>query len=98
LNGGHLEVLESPPTPLEFCQLAHISRPAVIKGFKTPAFKLWSDEYLIDKLGDQSISVAVTPNGFADAVAKGPDNMLYFAEPHVDSMTMAEFLSTLTAG
>jgi len=33
----------------------------------------------------------------ADAVIRGPDDMLYFAEPFVKQMTMAEFLSRLSA-
>ena len=32
LNGSHYEILESPPTALEFMRLVHISRPVVIKG------------------------------------------------------------------
>ena len=34
----------------------------------------------------------------ADAVTRGPDNLFYFAEPFVEQMTMAEFLSRLSAG
>jgi hypothetical protein len=34
----------------------------------------------------------------ADAVTRGPDNKLYFAEPFVEQMTMADFLSKLTSG
>lgn len=34
----------------------------------------------------------------ADAVTRGSDNKLYFAEPYVEQMTMADFLSKLTSG
>ncbi|KAG6873326.1 hypothetical protein C0995_000479 [Termitomyces sp. Mi166 len=34
-----------------------------MKGFKVPASTLWSDEYLIDRMGTRQISIAVTPNG-----------------------------------
>lgn len=34
----------------------------------------------------------------ADAVTRGSDDKLYFAEPFVEQMTMAEFLSKLTSG
>jgi len=32
LNGSTIEVLEKPPSPLEFSRLVHISRPVIIKG------------------------------------------------------------------
>jgi hypothetical protein len=31
----------------------------------------------------------------ADAVTRAPDNKLYFAEPFVEQMTMADFLSKI---
>ena len=34
----------------------------------------------------------------ADAVAHGPGNKLYFAEPHTQMMDMASFLETLSSG
>ncbi|RDB22522.1 JmjC domain-containing protein 7 [Hypsizygus marmoreus] len=97
-NGDHIEVLETPPSALHFSRLVHISRPVVIKGFQVPASNLWSDEYLIERMGTREISIAVTPNGLADAVTRGPDNRLYFAEPLVEQMTMEKFLSRLSPG
>ncbi|KAK7054280.1 hypothetical protein R3P38DRAFT_2856957, partial [Favolaschia claudopus] len=32
LNGDHIDVLEEPPTALEFSRLVHISRPVLIRG------------------------------------------------------------------
>ena len=32
LNGDTIEVLDEPPTAIEFSRLVHISRPVVIKG------------------------------------------------------------------
>jgi hypothetical protein len=32
LNGGHIEILQQPPTALEFSRLMHISRPVIIRG------------------------------------------------------------------
>ncbi|KAF8639863.1 hypothetical protein AX17_001118 [Amanita inopinata Kibby_2008] len=97
LNGSYIEVLESPPTALEFSRLVHIARPVVIKGLDIPAYQKWTDRYLIHEMGSRQISVAVTPNGRADAVVKGPGDKLYFVEPCVDRMTMAELLSRLSA-
>ena len=38
------------------------------------------------------------PYSRADAVVRGPDNKLYFAEPCTQSMTMRQFLDTLSSG
>lgn len=32
LNGSHFEVLDEPPSALQFARLSHISRPVLIKG------------------------------------------------------------------
>ncbi|KAL4262044.1 Cupin-like domain 8 [Pleurotus pulmonarius] len=95
LNGSHYETLRASPTALEFSRLVHISRPVVIEGFELPALHQWSDDYLIRKMGNRTFSVAVTPNGRADAVTKGPDGRLYFVEPYACDMTMEAFLSTI---
>src|SRR5258707_13941968 len=34
-------------------------------GFDVAASRLWTNEYLIEKMGQRKISVAVTPNGYA---------------------------------
>lgn len=81
LNGNHVETLQEPPSAVEFSRLVHISRPVIIKGshivkptyrlhlclvgFKTPASTLWSNDYLVQKMGSQKISIAITPNGSA---------------------------------
>lgn len=97
LNGSHIEVLEKPPSALQFSRLVRISRPAVIKGFEVPASKAWSNEYLIDRMGSRKISIAVTPNGLADAIIRGPDDKIYFTEPLVEQMTMTQFLSKISS-
>ncbi|KAG6821275.1 hypothetical protein H0H93_002385 [Arthromyces matolae] len=67
-------------------------------GLNIPASELWSDTYLTERMGERQISVAVTPNGLADAVTRGPDDKLYFAEPLLQKMTMGEFLTNISAG
>jgi len=47
-------------------------------------------------MGEAQISVAVTPNGRADAVTRSPDGKLYFVEPHIERMKMSELLSKLS--
>ncbi|KAF9491006.1 Clavaminate synthase-like protein [Pleurotus eryngii] len=95
LNGSYYETLRAPPSALEFSRFIHISRPVVIEGFELPALHQWSDDYLIRKMGNRTFSVAVTPNGRADAVTKGPDGLLYFVEPYARDMSMEAFLSTI---
>lgn len=95
LNGSAIEILEKPPSAIEFSRLVHVSRPVVIKGLSFPALDRWSNEYLCERMGNRPISVAATPNGFADAITRGPDGGLYFVEPAVETMTMKEFLETL---
>ncbi|KAF7976269.1 hypothetical protein HWV62_7156 [Athelia sp. TMB] len=98
LNGTQYDILEEPPSAIEFSRLVHIARPVVIKGYDFPALHHWSDEYLVQKMGDQAISLAMTPNGRADAVTPGPGGMLYFVEPHTEHMTMELFLKKLADG
>jgi len=64
MNGTFYHILDHPPTPLEFARLVHASRPVVIRGVEFPALTKWTDEYVVQRMGNQSISVAVTPNGY----------------------------------
>ncbi|KAG2754783.1 Clavaminate synthase-like protein [Suillus brevipes Sb2] len=97
MNGLSIQTLERPPTAAEFAQLVHISRPVVIKGFQIPALKRWTDDYLQTKLQDQPISVAITPNGQADAIAAGPEGRLFFVEPFIEKVSMKKLLEQLNA-
>ncbi|KAI9466852.1 cupin-like domain-containing protein [Lactarius psammicola] len=95
LNGSHYDTLESPPSPVEFSQICRISRPVLIKGYKIPNLQRWSNKYLVDTMGDSLLSVAVTPNGYADAVTRSSDGRWYFVEPYYEKMTMRSLLSKL---
>ncbi|KAI0772103.1 Clavaminate synthase-like protein [Trametes elegans] len=100
LNGSQIDVLDSFPGPLEFSRLVHIARPVLIRESAIPDSedsRTWTKQWIADKLGDRHISVAITPNGRADAVTRGPGNKLYFAEPHTEKMTMGPFLETLSS-
>ncbi|KAF5363697.1 hypothetical protein D9756_000620 [Leucocoprinus leucothites] len=46
-------------------------------------------------MDDRRISIAITPNGRADAVTRGPGDKLYFVEPHVEQMSMRNLLARL---
>ncbi|KAI0068847.1 Clavaminate synthase-like protein [Artomyces pyxidatus] len=97
MNGSHVETLQAAPSPLEFSRICHISRPVLIKGYTIPKLRQWSDSYLSGRMNESLISVAVTPDGYADAIASGPDGKKYFVEPHVSQMTMASLLRNLNA-
>ncbi|KAG1866618.1 cupin-like domain-containing protein [Suillus subalutaceus] len=97
MNGSSIQTLESPPTAVEFAQLVHISRPAIIKGFQIPALNRWTDDYLQTNLQGQPVSVAITPNGQADAIATGPGGKFFFVEPFVEKVSMVKFLEQLNA-
>ncbi|CED83738.1 Predicted phospholipase [Phaffia rhodozyma] len=104
MNGTSYETLSAPPTPLQFSKIVQLGRPVVIKGYgrSIPAFGKWSASYLSDTMGEQLISVAVTPDGNADALYDHPPEDLehstaYFVEPHAEKMTMQSFLNKLTS-
>ncbi|XP_074517745.1 bifunctional peptidase and (3S)-lysyl hydroxylase JMJD7 isoform X2 [Sebastes fasciatus] len=63
--------LEEPPDPLIFYRdWIGPNKPCIIRNACShwPALSRWTPEYLREKVGSKVISVAVTPNGFADAV------------------------------
>ncbi|KAF9009048.1 cupin-like domain-containing protein [Cyathus striatus] len=94
-NKTFVDVLDHPPSSILFSQLIHISRPVVIKGWKVAEH--WSDAYLTEKMSTRQISIAVTPNGRADAITRHEiDGRRYFTEPHVEKMTMSNFLGKLS--
>ncbi|KAI0774451.1 Clavaminate synthase-like protein [Fomes fomentarius] len=100
LNGGKFDTLDDYPSPLEFSRLVHIARPVFMKASAIPEAldsELWSKSWITDRMGDKHISVAVTPNGRADAVTRGPDKKLYFVEPYTQKMTLSSFLQTLSS-
>ncbi|XP_028993889.1 bifunctional peptidase and (3S)-lysyl hydroxylase JMJD7 isoform X4 [Betta splendens] len=64
--------LEEPPDPLQFYRnWIGPNKPCIIrKAFSHwPALSRWTPDYLREKVGSKIISVAVTPNGYADAVS-----------------------------
>ncbi|XP_039993450.1 bifunctional peptidase and (3S)-lysyl hydroxylase JMJD7 isoform X2 [Xiphias gladius] len=63
--------LEEPPDPLQFYRdWIGPNKPCIIRNALShwPALSRWTPEYLREKVGSKVISVAVTPNGYADAV------------------------------
>ncbi|XP_068961912.1 bifunctional peptidase and (3S)-lysyl hydroxylase JMJD7 isoform X2 [Petaurus breviceps papuanus] len=63
--------LEGPPTPLQFYRdWVCPNRPCIIHNalHHWPALKKWTLSYFRDEVGSTEVSVAVTPDGYADAV------------------------------
>ncbi|XP_054469804.1 bifunctional peptidase and (3S)-lysyl hydroxylase JMJD7 [Anoplopoma fimbria] len=63
--------LEGSPDPLQFYRdWIGPNKPCIIRNACShwPALSRWTPEYLREKVGSKVISVAVTPNGLADAV------------------------------
>uniref|UniRef100_A0A3Q2QAS3 Bifunctional peptidase and (3S)-lysyl hydroxylase JMJD7 n=1 Tax=Fundulus heteroclitus TaxID=8078 RepID=A0A3Q2QAS3_FUNHE len=63
--------LDGPPKPLQFYRdWIAPNKPCIIHNAYShwPALSRWTPKYLREKIGSKVISVAVTPNGYADAV------------------------------
>ncbi|GFS53630.1 bifunctional peptidase and [Nephila pilipes] len=86
-------VLDEAPTSVEFLRnYVSPNVPFVLKkGVEQwPAFRKWNDNYLRNRLHNNKCTVAVTPNGYADAVL-GDKFML----PEERIMTFNEFLDEM---
>jgi len=84
-------------TPLAFYR-EYVSKniPLVIRGAikHWPAIGKWSIPNFRKVLGDEKVSVAVTPNGYADAIVK-QDDKEFFVMPDERLLTISTFLDTL---
>ncbi|XP_077258003.1 bifunctional peptidase and (3S)-lysyl hydroxylase JMJD7-like [Temnothorax americanus] len=86
-------------TPLAFYR-EYVSKnvPLVIRGAikHWPAVGKWSIPYFRKVIGDEKVSVAVTPNGYADAIAERDDDAKeFFVMPEDRLLTISAFLDTL---
>lgn len=66
LNQSFVTELHAAPTPLEFSKFVHQNLPVVIRGQgkARPALRKWTNEYLIEKMGDKKLEISVSPDGF----------------------------------
>ncbi|XP_070565447.1 bifunctional peptidase and (3S)-lysyl hydroxylase JMJD7-like [Ptychodera flava] len=87
-------ILKKTPSPLEFHrEWVCANRPVIVEDVMRdwPALGLWKDtDYLRNKIGEKVVSVAVTPNGYADAVCGN-----YFVMPEEKLMKFSTFLDIL---
>ncbi|KZS97575.1 Clavaminate synthase-like protein [Sistotremastrum niveocremeum HHB9708] len=96
MNGDHYKVLDRLPSALEFLRLVHISRPVLILESPVNELAQFSDESLLQRMGQNEISIAKTPSGRADAIVYSEGGE-YFAEPCTEMTTMQAFLNELTS-
>ncbi|XP_060973408.1 lysine-specific demethylase JMJ32 [Cannabis sativa] len=105
---GEVERLNSPPTPIQFLRdFVSQNKPCIISNAINhwPALSNWSnDSYLIKSLSSSSssdplVSVHLTPNGRADALAPltKANDYLCFASAHVQHMPFPEALSLISS-
>lgn len=86
-------VMQSQPDPLEFYRsYVAPNKPVVIQNAINhwSALKKWNNDYLRSVIGDENVTVAITPNGYADAVTDGK-----FVMPYEKVLKMSEFLSVI---
>ncbi|KAI2654169.1 Bifunctional peptidase and (3S)-lysyl hydroxylase Jmjd7 [Labeo rohita] len=82
--------LDGPLSPLQFYRdWIGPNKPCIIRNAFSdwPALSKWNPTYLREKVGSKVISVAVTPNGYADAV-----NGNRFVMPEERQMTFSSLL------
>lgn len=67
LNSRSVPELSHTPSTAEFSKFVAANRPLVIRGEgkrrQLPALELWTDDYLIGKMGGREVEVAVSPSG-----------------------------------
>ncbi|CEL59664.1 JmjC domain-containing protein 7 OS=Mus musculus GN=Jmjd7 PE=2 SV=1 [Rhizoctonia solani AG-1 IB] len=99
LNGTKVEVWTHTPSPIEFAQIVGVGRPVLFRNTPNakdfPALTKWTDDYLITAMADRKVSIAVTPNGRADALHTLSNGIRYFVEPHTEMMKMRELFEAI---
>uniref|UniRef100_A0A8C5PXK3 Bifunctional peptidase and (3S)-lysyl hydroxylase JMJD7 n=1 Tax=Leptobrachium leishanense TaxID=445787 RepID=A0A8C5PXK3_9ANUR len=90
LGSGSVPYLQEAPSPLAFYrEWVCPNRPCIIRDAVAhwPALHKWTTRYLRTCIGSKLASVAVTPNGYADAVYKDR-----FVMPEEREMALSNFL------
>uniref|UniRef100_A0A3Q0SY15 Bifunctional peptidase and (3S)-lysyl hydroxylase JMJD7 n=1 Tax=Amphilophus citrinellus TaxID=61819 RepID=A0A3Q0SY15_AMPCI len=85
--------LDGPPDPLQFYRdWIAPNKPCILRNAFShwPALTKWTPDYLREKVGSKVISVAVTPNGYADAV-----NGARFVMPEERQMSFSSLLDII---
>ncbi|MCJ1296285.1 hypothetical protein MMC34_007851 [Xylographa carneopallida] len=95
LNGANIDELHEEPSALEFMRYVARNRPFVVRkgASRWPAVQRWDYRYLIDKMKDSNVNVAITPHGNADAAVTASDGTKYFVKPYEVEEPFADFLA-----
>ncbi|KAK5993163.1 Bifunctional peptidase and (3S)-lysyl hydroxylase Jmjd7 [Cladobotryum mycophilum] len=95
LNSLVVEELDEEPSPLEFMRFVARNTPFVVRdgAVNWKATQKWNASYLKSVLEGQTVNVAVTPLGNADAPTFSPTyNTTVISKPHEESQPFDEFL------
>lgn len=69
LNSAHVIELAAPPSSREFAvEFAGRNRPVVVRAgshAQIPAVARWTNEYLVERLGERKVAVSLSPDGYA---------------------------------
>ncbi|CUA70088.1 hypothetical protein RSOLAG22IIIB_00434 [Rhizoctonia solani] len=99
LNGTNVEVWTHTPSSIEFARIVNVGRPVLFRDTpnanELPALTKWTDDHLVTAMRDRKVTIAVTPNGRADALHTLPNGARYFVEPHTEQMTMEELFQAI---
>uniref|UniRef100_A0A1B0D5L4 Bifunctional peptidase and (3S)-lysyl hydroxylase JMJD7 n=1 Tax=Phlebotomus papatasi TaxID=29031 RepID=A0A1B0D5L4_PHLPP len=96
--GSRIPELFDLPTSLQFTRdYVAKNTPVVLRGcLHWPAISKWSSKYFRSTIADKEVTVAVTPNGYADGIATAEhDKKEYFVMPEEQQMRMEDFLDKL---
>ncbi|KAK4879601.1 hypothetical protein RN001_007747 [Aquatica leii] len=74
--------------------------PVIVKGVckDWAATRKWNIDYFLETIPDKDVTVAITPNGYADGIAKikiDNDTLDFFVMPEERTMKMKEFLQNM---
>ncbi|KAF3359297.1 hypothetical protein VDGD_01424 [Verticillium dahliae] len=99
LNSNRIEELADEPSALEFMRYVARNTPFVVRNAATSweAYKRWDKDFLLKTLEDQSVNVAITPHGNADAPTPLPNGILSLSKPHEEPQRFDTFLNTIIA-
>ncbi|MCJ1403305.1 hypothetical protein MMC11_006528 [Xylographa trunciseda] len=96
LNSELIDELDEEPSALEFMRYVAQNRPFVVRkgASRWPAVQNWDYNYLLDRMKDRKVNVAITPHGNADAVVtNAADGVTYFVKPYEVEEPFASFLA-----
>ncbi|TAQ85098.1 hypothetical protein B7494_g6582 [Chlorociboria aeruginascens] len=98
LNSPVVATLAELPSALEFMRYVALNRPFVVRAgiADWDAVRMWNLSSLKELLKGESVNVAVTPNGKADAPTFTENGDLLFAKPWEEQQSFDEFIDFIS--